>query len=121
MPFLPNYHLPKSINEPSDRWRTITYPGDKKTDVESLKYLSTYLPSVRMVKTIRISLDDTEHEKLDRIKGKRTWYDVLIRGIESIENWPREPEWQTATLDRYEEVTSSIVSDPEIQRKVEPT
>jgi len=40
---------------------------------------------IRMVKNIRIALDDIEHEKLERIKGKRTWEEVLLRGIKAID------------------------------------
>jgi len=38
-----------------------------------------------MVKTIRIPLDDLEHEQLEKVKGKRTWYDVVLKGIKALE------------------------------------
>ena len=38
-----------------------------------------------MVKVIRINLDDIEHEKFEKVKGEKTWYDVLLKGIYAIE------------------------------------
>lgn len=56
-----------------------------------------------MVKTIRISLDDSEHGKLEGVKGKKTWYDVLLRGIESIENWPSDVTWAQTLMGKLDE------------------
>ena len=56
-----------------------------------------------MVKTIRITLNDSQHAELGVIKGKRTWYNVLLRGIESIENWSTEPEWAQALMNKIDE------------------
>ena len=46
-----------------------------------------------MVKTIRIVLEDSEHAKFDAIKGDKTWYAVLMRGIESLAFFPSEMDW----------------------------
>ena len=37
-----------------------------------------------MVKTIRVGLDDIKYEELIKIKGNRTWEEVLLKGIEAI-------------------------------------
>jgi len=36
------------------------------------------------VKTIRIGLDDIEHEEFCKIKGELIWREVLIMGLEAI-------------------------------------
>ena len=56
-----------------------------------------------MVKTIRISLDNHEHKRLEKVKGERTWEDVLLRGIESIENWSTNQAWAQALMNKIEE------------------
>jgi len=38
-----------------------------------------------LVKTVRIGLEDIEHEEFRIIKGSRTWYDVLLKGIKKME------------------------------------
>ncbi len=57
-----------------------------------------------MVKTIRIVLEDSEHEEFSNIKGEgTTWYSVLIRGISSLENFPSETSWSIAILDKIDD------------------
>ena len=56
-----------------------------------------------MVKTIRISLDEDDHEKMRRVKGHRTWPDVLKRGIESLEACPDDAGWSKLILDLIDE------------------
>lgn len=35
-----------------------------------------------MVKNIHITLDDKEHLRLEKLKGKRTWKEILEKGAE---------------------------------------
>lgn len=56
-----------------------------------------------MVKTIRIVLGDSEHVEFGAIKGERTWYDVMIRGISSIENFPDESSWSRIILNKVDD------------------
>lgn len=37
-----------------------------------------------MPKTIRITLEDSEHEEWSGVKGEKTWYDVLKKGVELV-------------------------------------
>ena len=56
-----------------------------------------------MVKTLRIVLEDSEHAKFDAIKGDKTWYAVLMRGIESIEYFSTDLEWSKSLMNRIDE------------------
>ena len=47
-----------------------------------------------MVKNIRVTLDEDEYEDMDRVKGSKTWIDVLRRGIESLEAYPENGGWK---------------------------
>lgn len=47
-----------------------------------------------MVKNIRAILDDDEHDEMNRVKGGKTWLDVLRRGIESLEAYPEDEGWK---------------------------
>jgi len=53
----------------------------------------------KLVKTIRIVLNDAEHAEFKAIKEKRTWYGVLVRGVSSIENFSSDEAWCKAVLD----------------------
>ena len=47
-----------------------------------------------MVKTIRTTLDEDEYKNMNRVKGGKTWLDVLRRGIESLEAYPEDEGWK---------------------------
>ena len=47
-----------------------------------------------MVKNIRATLDEKEHEEMNRVKGGKTWLEVLRRGIESLEAYPEDEGWK---------------------------
>ena len=54
-----------------------------------------------MVKTVRVHLSDTIHEEWSKIKGSYTWEQVLIRGIEVIENFS-DGKWKQALMETAE-------------------
>jgi len=58
-----------------------------------------------VVKTLRIPIDEIIHERLEKIKNEagKTWEDVLHRGVESIEEWPDDKDWNKAILARIDE------------------
>lgn len=64
-----------------------------------------------MVTTLRIPLDGVTHERWEKIKKKAekdsqekiTWEDVLQRGVESVEEWPDDKDWNRAILIRIDE------------------
>lgn len=56
-----------------------------------------------MIKTIRIGLEKSEHAEFEAIKGERTWYAVMVRGISSIENFPDEISWTRAILNKVDD------------------
>ena len=45
---------------------------------------------IELVKTVRIGLDDIEHEEFSIIKGEKTWREVLIMGLEAIQEKKRK-------------------------------
>ena len=47
-----------------------------------------------MVKNIRATLDEKDYEEMNRVKGGRTWLEVLWRGIESLEAYPEDEGWK---------------------------
>jgi len=47
-----------------------------------------------MVKNIRVTVDEDEYTKMNRVKGSKTWIDVLRRGIESLEAYPEDEGWK---------------------------
>jgi len=58
-----------------------------------------------VVKTLRIPLDGITHERWEKIKNEagKTWEDVLQRGIESVEEWSDDKDWNKAILARIDE------------------
>lgn len=58
---------------------------------------------MEMIKTVRIGLVKSEHTEFKAIKGKRTWYAILVRGISSIENFPDETSWSRAILNKIDD------------------
>lgn len=42
-----------------------------------------------MTKTIFITLEDKEHERLKKLKGSLTWEEALLRGAEAQKGEPR--------------------------------
>lgn len=58
-----------------------------------------------MVKTLRIPLDGVTHERWEKIKNEaeKTWEDVLQRGVESVEEWSDDKDWNKAILARIDE------------------
>ena len=45
-----------------------------------------------MVKQVRITLEDQEHQKFLKYKNE-TWYDLLKRGVESSAYFPNDLDW----------------------------
>jgi hypothetical protein len=53
-----------------------------------------------MVKNIRVTLDEDEYRDMDRVKGGKTWIDVLRRGIESLKAYPQDEGWKKQIMNK---------------------
>lgn len=64
-----------------------------------------------MVKNVFVSLDDNEYERLSKLKGNRTWREVLIDGAEKKGVTFTEKElqiiqgWKDAVLEEWGDFT----------------
>lgn len=65
------------------------------------KTVPPYPPMNKMVKAIRVYLAEDSHQEWSQIKGDYTWYQVLARGIETMENFS-DTEWTKILMDNID-------------------